>query len=322
MKRLVKNYRLILFFLLGVVGGLEWMEVFKPSLRSRIIYGLLKLFYKPEIIEVAKQRGYLDGMRKGMPSPAHLIPKPVDAGGVPAEWVVSDDEISNQVVFYLHGGAYVTRMPVLHRSFLHLLANESDAQFLMIDYRLAPEFPFPAALDDALTAYRWLLNQGYDPKQIVFAGDSAGGGLTLATLIAARDRGYPLPASAILLSPWTDLLGTGDAIQELAEEDVLLSWQNLEECALDYAGSYDRGNPLISPLYADLSGLPPMLVQVGGSEILRDDSTRLVEKIQQAGGQAQLVIEPFMGHVYPAYAPSIPEAVKAVQQIAAFIRKS
>ena len=322
MNRFVKNFRLLVFFMIGAIGGLEWMEVFKPSLRSRVIYGLIKLFYKPEIIETAQQRGYLDGMRKGMPSPAFLIPKPVDAGGVPAEWVVSDDEISNQVVFYLHGGAYVTRMPMLHRSFLHQLANASDAQILMVDYRLAPEYPFPAALDDALCAYRWLLNQGHAPKQIVFAGDSAGGGLTLATLVAARDRGFPLPASVILLSPWTDLLGTGEAIQELADEDVLLSWENLEECALDYAGSYDRANPLISPLYADLSGLPPMLVQVGGSEILRDDSTRLVEKIEQAGGQVQLVLEPFMGHVYPAYAPSIPEAVRAVNQIAEFIRKS
>ncbi len=159
MNRLVKNFRLLVFFMLGAIGGLEWMEVFKPSLRSRVIYGLIKLFYKPEIIETAQQRGYLDGMRKGMPSPAFLIPKPVDAGGVPAEWVVSDDEISNQVVFYLHGGAYVTRMPMLHRSFLHQLANASDAQFLMVDYRLAPEYPFPAALDDALCAYRWLLNQ-------------------------------------------------------------------------------------------------------------------------------------------------------------------
>ncbi len=322
MKRLVKNLRLAFFFMVGFIGGLEWLEVFKPSLRSRVIYGLIKLFYKPEMIEAVTQRGYLDGMRRGMPSPARLIPKPVDAGGVAAEWVVSDDEISNQVVFYLHGGAYVTRMPVLHRSFLQLLANASDAQFLMVDYRLAPQFPFPAALNDALTAYRWLLNQGYPPAQIVFAGDSAGGGLTLATLIAARDRGWPLPASAILLSPWTDLLGSGAAIQELAEADVLLNWENLEECARDYAGSYQRDHPLISPLYADLSGLPPLLVTVGGSEILRDDSTRLVEKIQAVGGQAELVVEPFMGHVYPAYAPAIPEAVTAVQQIADFIRKS
>lgn len=322
MDRVWKNFRLSIFFLLGAIVGLEWAEIFKPSLRSRFIYGLLKLFYKPEIIEAAKQRGYLDGMRNGMPAFPHLIPKYVDAGGVPAEWVVSDDEISSQVVFYLHGGAYVTRMPVLHRSFLNQLANASDAQFLMVDYRLAPEFPFPAALNDALTAYQWLLNQGYSPNQIVFAGDSAGGGLTLATLIALRDRGYPLPASAILLSPWTDLTGSGVAITQVAEEDVLLSWENLAECAADYAGSYEPSHRLISPLFADLSGLPPMLVMVGGREILRDDSTRLVEKVKQSGGIADLIFEPFMGHVYPAYAPTIPEATKAVQQIADYIRKS
>jgi len=322
MNRIWKNFRIGFFFLLGAVLGLEWAEIFKPSLRSRFVYGLFKLFYKPEIIEAAKERGYLEGMRSSMPAFPHLTPKYVDAGGVPAEWVVPDEEISNQVVFYLHGGAYVTRMPVLHRTFLHQLANASDAQFLMVDYRLAPEFPFPAALNDSITAYQWLLNLGYDSQQIIMAGDSAGGGLTLATLIAARERGLPLPASVVLLSPWTDLTGSGKSVEEVAAEDVLLTWENLSECAADYAGSYDRTHRLISPLFADLSNLPPMFVTVGGREILRDDSTRLVEKINQSGGSAELVFEPFMGHVYPAYAPTIPEATRAIHQIAAFIRKS
>ena len=322
MKPWVKNIRLSLFFFLGVLFGLEWMEVFKPSLRSQLVYGFLKLFYKPEIVETVQQRGYLEQIRQNARPPEFLKPKPVDAGGVPAEWVVSDDEISDQIVLYLHGGGYVTRLPVLHRNFLHQLANESDAQFLMVDYRLAPEFPFPAALNDAITAYQWLLNQGHQPEKIVIGGDSAGGGLTLATLMALRDRGLPLPISAFLLSPWTDLTGSSAAITDLAEEDVLLSWKNLSESANDYAGDYALDHPLISPLFGDLSGLPPMLVQVGGKEILRDDSIRLVEKIKKTGGKVELVLEPFMGHVYPASAPTIPEAVKAIHQIADFIRKS
>ena len=316
------NWRRIIYFMIGAIFGLEYAGVFKPSLRSRLLYSLIRLLYTPERREkITRQRGYLDALQEMVPAHLKLEPNHVDANGVPCEWVLPGEKIPTQVVFYLHGGAYVTKMPLLHRNFLHRLAHASEAQFLMVDYRLAPEFPFPAALDDSLTAYQWLLDQGWDPEKIMIAGDSAGGGLVLATLIALRDKGLPLPVGAIVMSPWTDLAGTGDSITRLAKEDVLLNWDNLKECALDYAGSEDLKNPLVSPLYGDFKGLPDTLILVGGSEILMDDSTRLAVKMTEAGVDVDMVLEPYMGHVYPAYGPAIPEAHRAAQKIADFIRK-
>ena len=316
------NWRRYIYFLVGVVFGLEWSHAFRPSLRSRLIYALVRRFYKQRIPDqIEKQRGYLDKLQELVPPPLKLEAHPLDANGVACEWILPSEEIPSQVVFYLHGGAYVTRMPVLHRNFLHHLAQNSQAQFLMVDYRLAPEHPFPAALADALTAYEWLLAQGWEADKVMIAGDSAGGGLVLATLLALRDLGKPLPAGAILISPWTDLAGTGDSITQLAAEDVLLDWDNLAECARDYAGEEDLRHPWISPLYANFSGLPDTLIVVGGAEILLDDSTRLAARMAQDGVEVELKIEPYMGHVYPASAPTIPEAQRAVNQIADFIRK-
>jgi acetyl esterase/lipase len=314
MKR--NHWRKIVFFLFGVIWGLEWTNTFKPSLRSRLLYGLLKIFYRRQIpADIQEQRGYLDKMQELVPAPLKVEPVIVDADGVACEWVLPADEIPTQVVFYCHGGAYVTRMPLLHRTFLHKLAKESKAQFLMVDYRLAPEFPFPAALADALTAYRWLLAQGWDPQQVLVAGDSAGGGLTAALLLALRDLNLPLPVGAILLSPWTDLSGSGESIRSLADEDVMLNWDNLQECALDYAGGESLTHPWVSPLFGDFHGLPDTLILAGGAEILLDDSLRLAERMQEDGVKVELYVEPHMGHVYPAYA-AIPEAQKAVRMIA------
>lgn len=316
------SWRKILFFMIGALFGLEYAGAFKPSLRSRIVYGFIRLVYTPKVREdIEKQRGYLDALQDLVPAPLKLEPVPVNANGVPCEWVLPGEKIPTQVVFYLHGGAYVTRMPILHRNFLHHLAQDSQAQFLMVDYRLAPEFPFPAALEDSLTAYQWLLDQGWDTSKIIIAGDSAGGGLVLATLMALRDRGLPLPTGAIVMSPWTDLAGTGESITRLAEEDVLLDWENLQECARDYAGQESLTNPLISPFYGDFKGLPDTLILVGGQEILMDDSTRVAIKMAEAGVDVEMIIERYMGHVYPAYGSAIPEAHHAQLEIADFIRK-
>lgn len=321
MKRMWVGWRRLVFFLFGVVWGLEWMHIFKPSLRSRILYGLIRLIYNKQVTEeVSTQRGYLDKLQELVPSSLKIEPNPVDANGIPCEWVLPEDVIPNQVVFYLHGGAYVTRMPLLHRSFLHRLAQESSTQFLMVDYRLAPEFPFPAALADALTAYQWLLSQGWRPERVMIAGDSAGGGLAMALLLALRDLGLPLPVGAILISPWTDLTGSGESNQTQVEEDVLLDWENLAECARDYAGGEQLTHPWVSPLFGDFHGLPDTLILVGDAEILRDDSTRLAERMRADGAQVELWVEPFMGHVYPAYAP-LPEANRAMKMIADFIVK-
>ncbi len=315
------NWRKMIFLSLGVVLGLEWMNIFKPSLRSRLLYGLIRMFYNKQITEdVSLQRGYLGRLQALVPAPLKVEVNEVLADGIPCEWIVPAETISTQVVFYLHGGAYVTKMPVLHRSFLHRLAAASTAQYLMVDYRLAPEFPFPAALADALTAYQWLLRQGWRSNQIMIAGDSAGGGLAAALLQVLRDFKLPLPVGAILISPWTDLTGSGESNQTKIEEDVLLDWDNLSECARDYAGDQSLEHPWISPLFGDFHGLPDTLILVGDAEILRDDSTRLADRMREDGVQVELVIEPFMGHVYPAYA-GLPEAQQAIKQIADFIVK-
>ena len=321
MKKIAFSWRKMIFFSLGVVWGLEWMNIFKPSLRSRMMYGLIRLFYKKPVIEdVAVQRGYLGRLQDLVPAPLKVDVNEVMADGIPCEWILPGETISTQVVFYLHGGAYVTKMPVLHRSFLHRLAAASTAQFLMVDYRLAPENPFPAALADALTAYQWFLRQGWRQDQIMIAGDSAGGGLTMALLQVLRDLNLPLPVGAILISPWTDLTGSGESNHTKIEEDVLLDWENLAECARDYAGNQSLEHPWISPLFGDFHGLPDTLILVGDAEILRDDSTRLSDRMSEDGVQIELVVEPYMGHVYPAYA-GLPEAQQAIKRIADFIVK-
>ena len=315
------SWQKIVFFLFGFVWGLEWTNGFKPSLRSRLLYGVLRIFYRKQNSEdIQEQRGYLDKMQELVPAPLKVEPVEVNADGVPCEWVLPADSIPTQVVFYLHGGAYVTRMPLLHRTFLHILAKESKAQYLMVDYRLAPEFPFPAALADALTAYKWLLNQGWNPEQVLVAGDSAGGGLTAALMLALRDLELPLPAGAFLLSPWTDLTGSGESIISLAKEDFMLDWDNLQECARDYAGGESLVHPWVSPLFGNFHGIPDTLILAGGGEILLDDSVRLAERMKEDGVNVELLVEPHMGHVYPAYA-AIPEAQKAIKIIADYVAK-
>jgi len=322
MNRVLKKFQQLLFFGAGVVVGLELSNVFRPSLRSRVLYKLMGLLHQPVMpMELENLRSYLVRLQELVPPPLKIDPNPVDANGIPCEWVLPEKEISTQVVFYLHGGGYVTKMPVLYRNFLFRMAQESQTQFLMVDYRLAPEHPFPAALDDALLAYDWLIHQGWDPEKIIFAGDSAGGGLTLATLLALRDMGKPLPVGTILMSPWTDLTGSGESITRLKDLDVMLTWENLQDSALDYAGNEPLSHPWISPLFADFHGLPDSLILVGGREILMDDSTRLAQRMTEDGVEVDMVIEPYMGHVYPATGPAIPEAHRAIEKIADFIKR-
>ncbi len=188
---------------------------------------------------------------------------------------------------------------------------------LLIDYRLAPEHPYPAALEDALAAYHWLIDQGYAASRIMIAGDSAGGGLALAILLSLRDSGELLPAGAVAISPWTDLASTGESVQTKAQVDVVLRSDTLESYAQIYAGEHDLKSPLISPLYADMHGLPPLLIQAASDEILLDDATRLAARTRGAGVSVTLRIWPGMFHVFPLL-PFIREAKEAVEQIAEF----
>lgn len=248
----------------------------------------------------------------------------VEAGGVPAAWVEapgSGDEAPRGVVLYLHGGGYVTGSLRSHGQLATRLAGAAEARGLAVDYRLAPEHPFPAALDDALAAYAWLLDNGTAAEQIVVAGDSAGGGLGIATLVAARDRGLPLPAAAVCLSPWTDLGGSADSIDRHAHLDPVVQRPGLHRMAALYLDGADSRTPLASPLYADLRGLPPLLVQAGGADTLLDDATRLAAAAEAAGLEMELDVWPGMIHVWQLFAGRLEEGQAAIERAGRFIRR-
>ncbi len=250
--------------------------------------------------------------------PADIRCQPVDANGVPAEWIAAPD-VGRGALLYLHGGAYVLGSIQVYRDLVARLARATHTRVLAIDYRLAPEHPYPAALDDAITAYRWLLKGDVDPSHIMLVGDSAGGGLTLATLVALRDAGEPLPAGAVCLSPWTDLALTGASVQSKAGSDPILDPDSLRCYASYYADERDKTLPLLSPLYADFEGLPPLLFQVGTDEILLDDAVRCADKAREAGVDVTLTIWDEMVHVFQMMG-FLTESKDAIRQIAEFVK--
>jgi len=245
---------------------------------------------------------------------------PVNADGVPAEWISTPNASSEATVYYLHGGGYAIGSINTHAELVSRISRASGARALSVDYRLAPENPFPAGLDDAVTGYRWLLKQGVDPKTVVIAGDSAGGGLSLATLLALRDAGDPLPAAAVLLSPWTDLTGGGESRVTRRDADPMINPDLEAVGAKSYAGANELTNPLISPLLGDFAGLPPMLIQVGDAEVLLSDSTRLAERAAAAGVDAEIEVFDEMIHVFQFFGAMLPEAQPAVDKIGAFVK--
>ncbi len=274
----------------------------------------------PEL-DVETMRAGLESMTGMFPGADDLALEPVTAGGRPAEWIAAPDASGEQVILYLHGGGYAIGSIDTHRDLVGRLSRASGARGLALDYRLAPEDPHPAAVDDAVAGYRWLLERDLQPSSIAIAGDSAGGGLTAATLVALRDAGDPLPGAAALLSPWTDLALTGDSLDAKAEEDPMVQRDGLSRMAEWYVGGGDPRAPLASPLYADLAGLPPLLIQVGTAETLLDDSTRLAERARDAG--VDVTLEPWeeMIHVFQAFAAVLPEGQEAVERIGEFFRK-
>ena len=245
--------------------------------------------------------------------------EPVTAGGVPGEWVSAPGADPGRNVLYLHGGGYTIGSIKTHRCLAGWVSRAAKARVLIIDYRLAPEHPFPAAVDDSLAAYRFMLDSGVNPARTVVAGDSAGGGLAVAALLAIRDAKLPLPAAAVCLSPWVDMEGTGESMKTKADVDPMVG-PNLADMAKAYLGGKDLRTPLASPLYADLKGLPPMLIQVGTAEVLLDDSSRLAERARQAG--VEVVYEPWenMIHVWQIFVPMLDESKQAVARIGEYIR--
>lgn len=270
----------------------------------------------------AEWRAAYDALGQMFPVVPDTCFSEVDAGGVRAEWVVAPTADVGRTVVYLHGGGYCIGSLTSHRAMLSHLSAAAAARVLAVDYRLAPEHPHPAALDDAVTAYRWALTDGGAlAARSVLGGDSAGGGLTVATLVALRDAGEPLPAAAVCLSPWTDLTASGTSITTKAAEDPMVRVEDLERWAAAYRGRTPASASSVSPLFADLAGLPPMLLDVGTSEVLLDDARRLAERARAAGIDVTLTVADDMLHVWHFFAGTVPEADEAVARVGEFIAK-
>ncbi len=270
---------------------------------------------------IEEARAALEALTGILPLPEDVRCEPVDAGGIPGEWVSAPGADPDRVIYHLHGGGYCVGSINTHREMVSRIARAAAARALIIEYRLAPENPFPAAVEDATAAYRWLLSTGVDPARLVIAGDSAGGGLTVATLVSLRDAGDPLPAAAVCLSPWVDLEALSESVTTNARTDPWFKREGIVLAGQAYLGSADPHTPLAAPLYADLHGLPPLLIHAGGAEMLLDDSTRLAEKAKAAGVDVTLDVWPDMIHVWHAFAAMLPEGQQAIDRIGEFVRQ-
>jgi monoterpene epsilon-lactone hydrolase len=271
---------------------------------------------------VEDARSGWESMARKFPPASDLTFVPEAADGVPVEWVSAPGVSQERVLLYMHGGGYVLGSIPSYREFAGRLSRAADARVLLVGYRLAPEHPFPAAVDDAVTACRWLARKLGGLDRVAVAGDSAGGGLALAMLLALKDSGHALTAAVVCISPSTDLGKTGESIRTREHLDPIVTVRNTKAHAARYLGVHgDARNPLASPLYGALQGLPPLLILVGTNEILYDDSTRLADKARGAGVQVTLDIGDGMVHIWPYFAAVLPEGREAIERIGAFIRE-
>lgn len=295
------------------------------SIRAGILRFLLRRTIK-------KQFAALDdpaALRDRVKAAGRLTPKipddvstePVTANGVPCEWIRTDAADGDRALIYFHGGGYVLPGLEGHRDLAWRLADSARLAVLMVDYRLAPEHPFPAAVEDATDVWRWVMNEGYVPEKVAIGGDSAGGGLTVAALVNFKNLGLPLPNGALLLSPWTDLTASGDSVTQNAEADCMIDPAALDRFAALYMGDLDRRAPLASPLFADLSGLPATYIQAGSTEVLLSDAERLIDKLKASGVEALLDVWPKMPHVFPVFASRLPEGRQAIEKLGEFLRR-
>jgi len=291
------------------------------SFRSQLIASIMRLTMKKKLGksgDPAKERAFLDKM-SAMSSRRPLGKFDV-VGGVSGEWQQASLGSADNVILYLHGGAYVIGSPASHRDMVGAIADAAQARAFIVDYRLAPETIFPGAVDDAVAAYKGLLENGEKAEKIIIAGDSAGGGLTMATLVALRDEGIELPAAAVCLSPWADLTFTGDSMIVKDKVDAMLGRDSLSWFAGLYLAGQDASDPKASPIFADLSGLPPLLIQVGSEEVLLDDAIRLNKAAKKAGVDVSLEVWDGQMHVWQLMATIVPEGKHAIQVIGTFVK--
>jgi epsilon-lactone hydrolase len=268
----------------------------------------------PADVDVNEQRRLLRELLSAQPLPADVTVAAAALGDVPTAEITVDGIEPRHVVLYFHGGVYVMGDAALAADLASQIGRRTDAKVISVDYRLGPEHPYPAAVDDALAAYEALLHNGIAPSDVAFAGESAGGGLAVATLVNAREHGLPLPAAAFVMSPYADLTLAGATMQTRREVDPLMSLEALQARVADYTSGQDAAIGLISPIFADLSGLPPLIVQAGSHEVLLDDAVRLARQAAIADVEVTLDVTPGVPHVFQAYYPILDEAGAALDR--------
>ncbi|GJL94522.1 MAG: hypothetical protein DHS20C05_09270 [Hyphococcus sp.] len=297
-----------------------------PSLRAWLVSLHLKRTVKSKPLQdydvrVLREQTDAVGPKR---LPKGVIAESVNTGQVKGVWhkpKKRSDENNAPVILFMHGGGYAFGSSKSHAGLTCALALECNASVFSLDYRMAPEAPFPAAVDDAVSTYCWLLAQRINPERIVLSGDSAGGGLALALLLSIKEQDLPMPAGAVLYSPWTDLTVTGGSIESNQKSEAMFQKIHITEGAKRYLNGADPKTPTASPLYGDLAGLPPMIIFVSNSEVLRDDSIRLHERLIDLNVDADMIVEEGLPHDWPVFVGSLPEARRTISQSAAFIKK-
>lgn len=299
------------------------MSIKRESMSVERLKHLVRERAKRGALSLEDRRKIMDGNAEQFPVPAGVAIRRADLGGLGAEWAIPDgltDEAgAGNTLLYFHGGGYVVGSTISHRHIVSRIALAAKARVLSVDYALAPENPFPAAVKDAVKAYRWLLDQGQKPEQIALAGDSAGGGLAAATLLAAREEGLPLPAGAALISPWSDLTCATGSYETRAQADPMITPEGIRELANIYLTGADPRDPLASPNFGNLAGLPPLLIQVGDDEVLLDDSRNLAARAREAGVDVDLEVAPDMFHVWHAFYQMFTPGEEAIERMGSWL---
>ncbi|WP_250657219.1 alpha/beta hydrolase [Alkalimarinus coralli] len=294
-----------------------------PSPQNKATRWVVKKLVAPILnadIPVTTQRKRLNRLLGVVPMPLGVKSRPLQIRDIPALWIDVNAK-NHRVILFLHGGAYNIGSIDTHKEYAARLGRSANANVLLIDYRLAPEHPFPAGLEDAEAAYQWLLIQGYRGENITISGDSAGGGLALSTAMRLRDEGVELPACLCLMSPWTDLTMSGDSVRDNAKTDIMLNAQWTRQLAHNYAGPDGLANPLASPLFGQFKGLPPMLTHAADDEILLSDAVRVTDKAKDAGVDASLEVYRHVWHIWHAHAGVMPESKQAMEKMGHFIQR-
>jgi len=268
-----------------------------------------------------EQRSNWDAFGDTIPEySADVSIEPDSCNDVPCEWVIAPGAHEDKILLHLHGGGYVIGHPNGYRNYNSRVSEAIGAPVLAVDYSLAPEFPFPTAIEDCLNVYKWVLEHGYEPENVAFTGESAGGGLVFATLLAARDEKIPLPAAAVAISPWIDLTNSGASHQFNEQFDPMIGPAVLDMFAAAYINGDDLRNPLASPIFSELAGLPPIYLLVGSTEVLLDDARTLFMKLSRAGVDTTIEVAPNMPHIWPIFAYQIPEGRTAIARMSNFFK--